>query len=70
MQIPLLSKCDEEIRSGLSECDVWVDECITVCLKTIINKKSGIVPPNLKKKKFGVLYSANSLPFNSVLIYR
>jgi hypothetical protein len=47
MEIPLLSESDEEIWSGLSECDVCVDECITVCLKIVINKKSGIVPPNL-----------------------
>ncbi len=47
MEIPLLSESDEEILSGLSECDVCVDECITVCLKIIINKKSGIGPPNL-----------------------
>jgi hypothetical protein len=47
MEIPLLSGSDEEIWSGLSECDVCVDECTTVFLKIIINKKSGIVPPNL-----------------------
>jgi hypothetical protein len=29
---------DEEIWSSLSECDVCVDEFITVCLKKIINK--------------------------------
>ncbi len=38
MEIPLLSESDEEIWSGLSECDECVDECITVCLKNVKNK--------------------------------
>jgi hypothetical protein len=33
MEIPLLSESDEEIWSGLSECDECVDECIAVSLK-------------------------------------
>jgi hypothetical protein len=47
MEIPLLSESVEEIWSGLSECDVCVDECNTVFLKIIIKTKSGTVPPNL-----------------------